>query len=81
MKEAEKGVIGESIRGEGGGDDFLRYFNGTVFALIVRSWKFRARWILYGIWIWTGCVCDLLTRVLGLNCNQQLIVLEHVTHN
>ena len=42
MKEAEKGVIGESIRGEGGGDDFLRYFKGTVFALIVRSWKFRA---------------------------------------
>jgi hypothetical protein len=43
MKEEEKGAIGESIRGEGGGEDFLRYFKGTVFGFIGRSWKFRAR--------------------------------------
>jgi hypothetical protein len=43
MKEEEKGAIGESILGEGGGEDFLRYFKGTVFGFIGRSWKFRAR--------------------------------------
>jgi len=45
MKEAERGAIGESILGEGGGEDFLRYFNGTVFGLIARScsWKFWIR--------------------------------------
>jgi len=30
MKVDEKGVIGDSIRGEGGGEDFLWYFNGKV---------------------------------------------------
>jgi hypothetical protein len=30
MKADEKGTIGDNIRGEGGGEDFLRYFNGKV---------------------------------------------------
>ena len=34
MKAEEKGVIGDSIRGEGGGEDFLRYFNGKVEVLM-----------------------------------------------
>ncbi len=30
MKVDEKGVIGDSIRGEGGGEDLLWYFNRKV---------------------------------------------------
>jgi hypothetical protein len=29
-KEEEMCAIGDNIRGEGGGDDFLRYFRGNV---------------------------------------------------
>lgn len=35
MKADEKGTIGDNIRGEGGGEDFLRYFNGTVLMGVV----------------------------------------------
>ncbi|KAH9990528.1 hypothetical protein BJV77DRAFT_963369 [Russula vinacea] len=34
MKADEKGTMGDNIRGEGGGEDFLRYFNGTVWVLM-----------------------------------------------
>jgi hypothetical protein len=33
-KEDEKGAIGDSIWGEGGGEDFLRYFRGNVLVLM-----------------------------------------------
>jgi hypothetical protein len=34
MKVDEKGTMGDNIRGEGGGEDFLRYFNGKVWVLM-----------------------------------------------
>ena len=34
MKADEKGTMGDNIRGEGGGEDFLRYFNGNVWVLM-----------------------------------------------
>ena len=32
-----KGAMGDNIRGEGGGEDFLRYFNGKVKVLMTVS--------------------------------------------
>jgi len=34
MKADEKVTTGDNIRGEGGGEDFLRYFNGKVLVLM-----------------------------------------------
>ena len=31
----EKGAMGDNIRGEGGGEDFLRYFNGKVCVVVM----------------------------------------------
>jgi hypothetical protein len=34
-KEGEICAIGESMRGEGGGDDFLRYFRGKLLVAMI----------------------------------------------
>jgi hypothetical protein len=36
-KEGEICAIGESMRGEGGGDDFLRYFRRKVLVAMIAS--------------------------------------------
>jgi hypothetical protein len=34
IKADEKGTIGDNIRGDGGGEDFLRYFKGKVWVVM-----------------------------------------------